>query len=83
MRSTIFICDVDCGDCLNFSRLTFATTTAGIRTKLRNANSAVNAITEGDLSAEIKASGNDEVSSCSFQLVRCDKIVEVIYEPSD
>ena len=27
--------------------------TAGIRTKLRNANSAVNAITEGDLSAEI------------------------------
>ena len=53
--------------------------TAGIRTKLRNANSAVNAITEGDLSAEIKASGNDEVSSLLISTSQMrDKIVEVI-----
>ena len=53
--------------------------TAGIRTKLRNANSAVNAITEGDLSAEIKASGNDEVSSLLISTNQMrDKIVEVI-----
>ena len=53
--------------------------TAGIRTKLRNANSAVNAITEGDLSAEIKATGNDEVSSLLISTSQMrDKIVEVI-----
>ena len=53
--------------------------TAGIRTKLRDANSAVNAITEGDLSAEIKASGNDEVSSLLISTSQMrDKIVEVI-----
>ena len=53
--------------------------TTGIRTKLRNANSAVNAITEGDLSAEIKASGNDEVSSLLISTSQMrDKIVEVI-----
>ena len=53
--------------------------TAGIRTKLRNANSAVNAKTEGDLSAEIKASGNDEVSSLLISTSQMrDKIVEVI-----
>ena len=53
--------------------------TAGIRTKLRNANSAVNAIRGGDLSAEIKASGNDEVSSLLISTSQMrDKIVEVI-----
>ena len=53
--------------------------TAGIRTKLRNANSAVNAIRGGDLSAEIKASGNDEVSSLLVSTSQMrDKIVEVI-----
>ena len=53
--------------------------TAGIRTKLRNANSAVNAITEGDLSAEIKSTGNDEVSSLLISTSQMrDKIVEVI-----
>jgi len=53
--------------------------TAGIRTKLRNANSAVNAITEGDLSAEIKATGNDEISSLLISTSQMrDKIVEVI-----
>ena len=53
--------------------------TAGIRTKLRNANSAVNAITEGDLSAEIKATGNDEISSLLLSTSQMrDKIVEVI-----
>ncbi len=53
--------------------------TAGIRTKLRNANSAVNAITEGDLSAEIKATGNDEISSLLVSTSQMrDKIVEVI-----
>ena len=53
--------------------------TAGIRAKLRNANSAVNAITEGDLSAEIKATGNDEVSSLLISTSQMrDKIVEVI-----
>ena len=53
--------------------------TAGIRTKLKNANSAVNAITEGDLSAEIKSTGNDEVSSLLISTSQMrDKIVEVI-----
>ena len=53
--------------------------TAGIRTKLRNANSAVNAITEGDLSAEIKATGNDEISSLLISTSQMrDKIVQVI-----
>ena len=53
--------------------------TAGIRTKLRNANAAVNAITEGDLSAEIKATGNDEISSLLISTSQMrDKIVEVI-----
>ena len=53
--------------------------TAGIRTKLRDANSAVNAITEGDLSAEIKSTGNDEVSSLLISTSQMrDKIVEVI-----
>jgi len=53
--------------------------TAGIKTKLKNANSAVNAITEGDLSAEIKSTGNDEVSSLLISTSQMrDKIVEVI-----
>ena len=53
--------------------------TAGIRAKLKNANSAVNAITEGDLSAEIKSTGNDEVSSLLISTSQMrDKIVEVI-----
>ena len=53
--------------------------TAGIRTKLKNANSAVNAITEGNLSAEIKSTGNDEVSSLLISTSQMrDKIVEVI-----
>ena len=53
--------------------------TAGIKTKLKNANSAVNAITEGDLSTEIKSTGNDEVSSLLISTSQMrDKIVEVI-----
>ena len=53
--------------------------TAGIRKKLKNTNSAVNAITEGDLSAEIKSTGNDEVSSLLISTSQMrDKIVEVI-----
>ena len=53
--------------------------TAGIRQKLRDANLAVEAITQGDLTVEIKTRGNDEVSTLlnSTNEMR-EKIVEVI-----
>ncbi len=53
--------------------------TAGIRQKLRDANLAVEAITQGDLTVEITTRGNDEVSALlnSTNEMR-EKIVEVI-----
>ena len=53
--------------------------TAGIRRKLHNANEAVDAITRGDLTVEIAARGNDEVSTLLNSTFKMrEKIIEVI-----
>jgi len=53
--------------------------TAGIKKKLRRANEAVDSITNGDLSLEIVALGNDEISQLLLSTEKMrEKIVEVI-----